>query len=169
MTTRAEMRKHSRRALAAAALGAALLLPVMAPALADSCEDDPQAIGTDKDYASGRAALERKDWTHAITHFERAARRFPESADIQSDLALAYRNSGKQDLAFKHYRQALKLDPRHRGAHASLGQAFLAAGDVASAERQLDALRRICLLSCEELTALERAIGEYRAPTAASR
>jgi Flp pilus assembly protein TadD len=148
---------------------AAMLLQPALPALADSCEDDPAAIGTDKDYASGRLALERKDWAHAVAHFERAARRFPDNADIQSDLALAYHRVGKPDLAFRHYRQALKLNPRHRGAHALLGEAFLAAGDVASAEQHLEALRRICLLPCDELMGLERAIGEYRTPTSASR
>jgi len=168
MNSRPRTHKGGRgRALAAASiLGAALLFPVVTPALADSCEDDPQAIGTDKDYASGRTALEHRDWKHAIVHFERAARRFPDSADIQSGLGLAYHKSGKADLAFRHYRQALKLDPRHRGTHAAMGEAYLESGDLASAERHRDTLRGICLLPCDELTALERLIREHRPPTA---
>ena len=35
-------------------------------------------------------------------------------------------------------------------------------GNLAKAEEHLAALRRICLLPCEELTDLERAIRAYR-------
>ena len=34
--------------------------------------------------------------------------------------------------------------------------------DLPSAEKHLAALRSICLLPCEELTDLEKAVGEYR-------
>ncbi len=53
------------------------------------------------------------------------------------------------------------LDPRHRGAHEYIGEAYLLTGDVAGARKHLAALREICLLPCEELTDLERAIAEY--------
>jgi hypothetical protein len=36
-------------------------------------------------------------------------------------------------------------------------------GDIASAEKHLAALRSICLLPCEELADLEKAVKEYRA------
>jgi hypothetical protein len=42
------------------------------------------------------------------------------------------------------------------------------AGDLASAEKHLDALRQICLLPCEELADLEREIAEYRAKSHAA-
>jgi len=37
------------------------------------------------------------------------------------------------------------------------------AGDLASAEKHVAALRAICLLPCEELKDLEEAVGGYRA------
>jgi hypothetical protein len=60
-----------------------------------------------------------------------------------------------------HYRQALSLNPRHRSAHEHLGEAHLVQGDLAKAERHLDALERICLIPCEEYDDLKRAIAEY--------
>jgi hypothetical protein len=36
-------------------------------------------------------------------------------------------------------------------------------GDLASAEKHLTALREICLLPCEELGDLEKAVAQYRA------
>ncbi len=36
------------------------------------------------------------------------------------------------------------------------------AGDLASARKHLEELRKICLLACEELNDLEKAIAEYR-------
>ena len=91
-------------------------------------------------------------------------KRHPDHADLQNSLGYAYRNLRQYDLAFKHYRRAIELDPRHRGAHEYIGEAYLMTGDLASAERHLAALKSICLLPCEELKDLERAIAQYRGP-----
>ena len=90
-------------------------------------------------------------------------RRSNESADLQNLLGYSYRNLGQLEPAFKHYKQALVLDPRHRGAHEYIGETYLLAGDVKGAEKHLAALKEICLLPCEELDDLERAIATYRA------
>ena len=85
----------------------------------------------------------------------------PDNADIQNILGFSYRNRNQHDLAFKHYRSAIELDPRHRGAHEYIGEAYLIAGDLAGAQKHLAALREICLLPCEEFADLERAIAEF--------
>ena len=66
------------------------------------------------------------------------------------------------DKAFLHYRRALAIDPRHRGAHEYIGEAYLMVGDRPAAERHLAALRSICVLSCEDLRELEKAIAGHR-------
>jgi len=44
------------------------------------------------------------------------------------------------------------------------------AGDLANARKHLEELRKICLLPCEELADLEKAIADYRAkPRAGTR
>ncbi len=130
-------------------------------AAADPTESDPDLATRDDDYAAGKRAVERKDWAEAARLFKRAEVRYPDHADLQNILGFSYRNLKQYDLAFKHYRQAIVLDPRHRGAHEYIGETYLLTGDVAGAQKHLAALREICLLPCEELTDLERAIAEY--------
>jgi tetratricopeptide (TPR) repeat protein len=69
--------------------------------------------------------------------------------------------SGKLDLAFKHYGEALRLDPRHRGAHEYIGEAYLMKGDLAKAKEHLAQLDRICFFGCGELNDLKKAIAAY--------
>lgn len=92
-----------------------------------------------------------------------SAKRDPESADLQNYLGYSYRNMKQFDAAFAHYKRSIELNPRHRGAHEYIGEAYLMVGDLAGAERHLAALREICLLPCEELKDLERHVGEYQA------
>jgi Flp pilus assembly protein TadD len=133
---------------------------------ADPTESSPDAA-RDPDYVAAKEALERKDWREAVERFSRAVLRDPENADLQNYLGFSYRNLGQLDPAFKHYMRALELNPRHRGAHEYAGEAYLMLGDLAKAEQHLAALRRICLLPCEELADLERAIIAYRQRTGA--
>ena len=88
--------------------------------------------------------------------------RYPDNADLHNYLGFAYRNLKQMDLAFTHYKRALAIDPRHRGAHEYIGEAYLQVGDLAGAEKHLAALRAICLLPCEELADLEKAVTQHR-------
>ena len=85
-------------------------------------------------------AIEAKDWSGAIRFLSSAALRDTRNADIQNYLGYAYRNAGNLDLAFQHYDKALKLSPRHRGAHEYVGEAYLIVGNLAKAEEHLAAL-----------------------------
>lgn len=131
-------------------------------AAADPYEADPDLATRDEDYAAGKRAVDKKEWAEAVRLFQRAALRHPDHADLQNILGYSYRNQKQLDLAFKHYKRALELDARHRGAHEYIGETYLMAGDLPGAQRHLAALREICLLPCEELKDLERAIAEYR-------
>ena len=149
-----------RRAGFLLALG---LSALAAGSLAEPYESNPNAVERDEDYAAGKKALEAKDWAEAARRFAIAARREPESADLQNYLGYAHRNLKQFDLAFRHYKRSIELEPRHRGAHEYIGEAYLMVGDLPAAERHLAALREICLLPCEELADLERAVKDYKA------
>jgi len=150
----------------AAALAVVLLAAgtavLPAAALADPTDDGPTAGRIDPDYAAGKAALDSRDWGTAIQLLSSAALRDTRNADLQNYLGFAYRKAGRLDLAFKHYQRALQLNPRHRGAHEYIGEAYLIANDLASAERHLSALEKICLIPCEEYEDLKKAIAEHR-------
>jgi Flp pilus assembly protein TadD len=146
-----------------AALAGACALGAPGAARADPTEEQPAESALDPDYAGGRKAVEAKDWSSAIRLLSSAALRDTRNADIQNYLGYAYRNTGELALAFNHYSRALLLNTRHRGAHEYLGEAYLMIDNVAKAEEHLAALRRICLIPCEETGHLEKKIAEYRA------
>jgi Flp pilus assembly protein TadD len=152
-----------RGAVLAAALSAVCALLAPCATLADPTEEEPEESRLDPDYAGGKKAVETKDWATAIRLLSSAALRDTRNADIQNFLGYAYRNTGELALAFEHYSRALRLNPRHRGAHEYLGETYLMIKNLAKAEEHLAALRRICLIPCEEYGDLEKKIAEYRA------
>lgn len=135
-------------------------LVVALTARAEPGEDELSRL--DPDYAAGAQAIEAKDWPRAIRLLNSASLRDTRNADIQNLLGYAYRNSGELPLAFKHYSRALELNPRHRGAHEYLGEAYLMIGNRPKAEEHLAALKRICLVPCAELGTLERRMRESK-------
>jgi Flp pilus assembly protein TadD len=141
-------------------LGLALLPP---SAIADPTDNAPGGAQLDSDYAAGRVAIAAKEWNAAIRSLSSAALRDTRNADIENYLGYAYRQSGQLPLAFTHYQRAPQLDPRHRGAHEYIGEAYLMANNLAKAEEHLAALQRICLIPCEEYEGLKKAVADYRA------
>jgi Flp pilus assembly protein TadD len=147
--------------LARRLLAAAFALAVLVPA--GAVETDPgEALASDPDVSAAKAAHDRRDWKEAVARLHGAEKRFPDNADLQNSLGYAYRNLKQFEAAFRHYGRALKLDPRHRGAHEYIGEAYLMVNDVASAEKHVAALRGICLLGCEELRELQQAVADYK-------
>jgi len=159
---RSEEMVSIRASLAVLALGLTLL-----PALsvADPRDEAPAGEQLDPDYAVGKAAITAKNWEVAIRSLSSAALRDTRNADIQNYLGYAYRQTGQLELAFKHYRRALELNPRHRGAHEYAGEAYLMVNDLAKAEEHLTALQQICLIPCEEYEDLKKTIAAYRQRT----
>jgi tetratricopeptide (TPR) repeat protein len=143
-------------ALLAASLG------VVPPATADPTDEDPSGPSADPDVVAGKKALDDKRWVDAIKALSSAALRDTRNADIQNYLGYAHRNAGQMDKAFAHYERALKLNPRHRGAHEYVGEAYLMVGKPAQAQEHLKALQAICLLPCEELDDLKAKIDRYQ-------
>ena len=91
-------------------------------------------------YAEGKKAVEAKDWATAIRWLTTAALQDDRNPDVHNLLGYAYRNTGKFAEAFRHYDSALRLYPRHRGAHEYIGEAYLLTHDLSKAEQHLAAL-----------------------------
>ena len=130
---------------------------------ADPTEEAAGGASPSPDYALAKKAVEAKDWAKAIELLRRAEVQDDRNADLENLLGYAYRNAGRFDDAFRHYRAALRLNPRHRGAHEYIGEAYLMVNELPKAEEHLAALKEICVLACEELEDLEKAIAAYRA------
>src|SRR6266446_7015925 len=106
----------------------------------------PNARPVDPDYESGKKAIEAQNWKTALDSFGRVASREPSNAE----------------LAFKHYNEALRLDPGHKGAHEYIGEAYLMVNNLPKAEEHLALLDKLCFFSCEEYRDLKKSIEEYR-------
>ena len=117
------------------------------------------------DYERGRGAIEKMDWKGAIVALESAARHDPGDAEFQNLLGFAHRNLGNMDAAFRHYKKALELNPKHRGAHEYIGRAYLMVNQPEKAREHLKALESACFDVCREHALLKRAIDEYPWPT----
>lgn len=115
------------------------------------------------DFADGRSAIDRQDWKAAITAFDKVVARDNKNADAYNWLGYASRKSGKLDAAFKYYDTALSIDPKHKGAHEYVGEAYLMAKKPEKAEEQLAVLAQLCNSSCEEYKDLKGAIANYKA------
>ena len=60
------------------------------------------------------------------------------------------------------FSRALQINPKHRGVHEYLGEAYLQVGKLSQAEEQLKALDKICFLPCEQYSELKEHIADYK-------
>ena len=101
------------------------------------------------------------DWQGAAEGFEQAIIAGSDTADAYNLLAYSYRRLGQLDLAFDNYARSLELNPRHRGAHEYIGEAYLLVGNPTKATQHLSALKDICG-NCNEVMKLRKAMARYK-------
>jgi tetratricopeptide (TPR) repeat protein len=113
--------------------------------------------------AAARAAIARQDWQAAQGGLKQALAAKPDNADYHNLYAFSVRKgpSPDMDLVFKHYGEALRLDPKHRGAHEYIGEAYLMVNNLPKAKEHLAALDKLCFFGCEEYTDLKKAVAAY--------
>jgi cytochrome c-type biogenesis protein CcmH/NrfG len=137
----------------------------LAAGIASAADSGPSARPTDPVLDKYTAAAERQDWAGAAAVLRDAVAAKPGNADYHNLYAYSLRKSGTQDmdLVFKHYNEALRIDPRHRGAHEYIGEAYLMVGNVAKAKEHLAQLDKLCFFGCSELNDLKKAISQHEA------
>jgi tetratricopeptide (TPR) repeat protein len=113
-------------------------------------------------YRLAVESIRAGDYPKAIALLKQHVADKPADANAWNCLGFASRKSGDLDAAFDHYRKALSIDPKHRGAHEYIGEAYLMVKQPAKAEEHLKILDRLCFLPCEEYTDLRKAIAAYR-------
>ena len=57
--------------------------------------------------------------------------------------------------------KALAIDPKHKGAHEYIGEAYLMLDNLPKAKEHLATLSSLCLITCGEYRDLKRAVDAY--------
>jgi tetratricopeptide (TPR) repeat protein len=112
---------------------------------------------------AANAAIAKDDWVAAQITLKQALASNDQNADYHNMYAYSLRKGANPDmkLVFFHYEEALRINPKHRGAHEYIGEAYLQTGDLAKAKEHLAALDKLCYFGCEEFTDLKNAISKY--------
>ncbi len=141
-----------------------LIIALLALPLSIHADDNPGAA-PDPILQQVRAATARKDFTAGAALLRDALAKSPANPEYHNLYAYALRQGPNpdMDLVFKHYGEALRLAPKHRGAHEYIGEAYLMVGNVGQAKAHLAQLDKLCFFGCEEYSSLKKAIAEYEA------
>ena len=140
-----------------------IIAAFLAPTLAFAAGDSAPQPSKDPVVERFQDASAKQDWPAAQAVLRDAVSANPNSPDYHNLYAYSIRKGSNPDmnLVFKHYNEALRLDPKHRGAHEYIGEAYLMVNNVAKAKEHLGTLDKLCFFPCSEFTDLKRAISDY--------
>ena len=127
----------------------------------DDRESQPRGKAEDPDYTAGVRAIKADKFAEAIPLLQRVVGRDARNADAYNWLAYATRRNGNPAASLPIYEKALAIDPKHRGAHEYIGEAYLMLGNVAKAREHLARLDSLCFLPCSEYRDLKKAVEQY--------
>jgi tetratricopeptide (TPR) repeat protein len=137
------------------------------PALAAGGGGDDRPVTTtpvkpeDPDYTAGVKAIKADQFAAAIPLLENVVKRDATNADAYNWLAYATRKNGDPAASIPIYQKALAIDPKHRGAHEYIGEAYLMLGDLPKAREHLARLDKLCFFPCSEYRDLKKAVENY--------
>ena len=142
-----------------------LALILAAPGLAFGAGEPVTAETRDPVLDKVSEATKRQDWAAAAAVLKDAVASNPNNANYHNLYAYSIRKGANPDmsLVFKHYNEALRIDPKHRGAHEYIGEAYLMVGNLQKAKEHLGQLDNLCFFPCAEYTDLKKAIAAHEA------
>jgi CubicO group peptidase (beta-lactamase class C family) len=79
-------------------------------------QPDNVAVSEQRLNTLGYELLRAKKLRESVAVFALNAELYPQSANVYDSLAEAYAENGEKELAIKHYRRSLELDPQNRNA-----------------------------------------------------
>ncbi len=120
----------------------------------------------DRAYLAAVSLINAHRYDAAIASLKDAALVFGVHPDILTYLGFANRKLGRYGVAEDYYRQALAIDPNHRGALEYYGELKVERGDLAGARANLAKLDRLCTFGCHQAEELRGWIALGRSPTA---
>ncbi len=145
------------------AAGLVLLTAALPLAQAAPSSDEPAASTPADPLIKVRELLNKKQWAGATSELRRI--NATRSADWHNLMGYSLRKAATPDLAGaeRHYNEALRISPQHRGALEYAGELALMQGNLPLAQQREAALVRACNGACEELSDLQAALVRYKA------
>ncbi|MBT9598544.1 MAG: tetratricopeptide repeat protein [Vitreoscilla sp.] len=136
------------------------MIACQAGAMAADSSPSP-APAADK-LTAARSLIQQDKWVAAIDELKRVDERG--SADWNNLMGYSHRKAKVPDYAAaeRYYDEALRIDPKHKGALEYSGELYLMLNQLPKAEQRLAALDKLCFLPCQEFTDLKAAIARYK-------
>lgn len=116
----------------------------------------PSAASGDAAYLGAVGLINEGRHAEALAALEVARIAFGPHPDVLTYIGYTYRKLGRFAAAERHYRAALGIAPRHRGATEYYGELKAERGDIAGARAMLARLEAICDFGCIEAEDLRR-------------
>jgi tetratricopeptide (TPR) repeat protein len=157
------MRPSAMTVLCTVLVAALLFLTAPPMVNADGAGGTPRTPSkpVDPDYTKAVTSIKSGDFTTAIPLLEGVVARDDANADAYNWLAYSVRRRGDPARSIPIYQKALAIDPKHKGAHEYIGEAYLAVDDLPKAKEHLTRLDGICFLPCSEYRDLRKAVEAY--------
>jgi tetratricopeptide (TPR) repeat protein len=166
------MRKTFTSVTTSLALAGAFLVAAPAPydvalaaggsgSLFSSGAETKKSGPSDTHYMEAERFVKQQDWKAAIAALEKSLGMNSKNADAYNLLGFSNRKMGNYEEAFRFYAKALEIDPKHRGAHEYVGEAYLKTDNLAKAKEHLARLGEICAFDCPEYHDLRKEVIAY--------
>lgn len=103
--------------------------------------------------------ISKNDFKAARTSLLLLDKEFANNADINNLLGFSSRKLKDYRSSATYYTKALRINPNHLGALEYQGELFITTKKIADAKKNLQKLKNLCGVSCEEYKDLKKAIG----------
>ncbi|MFP3943631.1 MAG: tetratricopeptide repeat protein [Alphaproteobacteria bacterium] len=140
---------------------AALLAGCFAAQAAGPRPDKDPENRTERELAKVEGWIEEGKYGRSVRVLNGLIEREPENADAYNLLGYVHRKMGNLDDSARYYKQALVLDPDHKGALEYQGELFLKQNKPDKAKGNLERLEALCPDGCEERDELAAAIAAH--------
>jgi tetratricopeptide (TPR) repeat protein len=139
---------------------ATAVTPTPSPSQAPSASSTPttatKSVATQ--LSAIRELVAAQNFASAKTALEQADQQFPNNADVNNLLGFVNRKLKQYSQSATYYTKALKIDPNHLGALEYQGELFMIQKKTALAKKNLDKLKQLCGVKCEEYLDLIKVI-----------
>jgi tetratricopeptide (TPR) repeat protein len=142
------------------AIQAALAPAPATPPPSAASAPPPLSVATpqagDGAYVRAVSLINERRFSEALVALDAAEAAIGPHPDILTYKGYVWRKLGSWDKAEDYYRQALAIDPDHRGATEYYGELKVLKGDMAGARAMLARLDNACTFGCAEAEELRR-------------